>query len=221
MSSDLINVFFGHPLGALETAALLLLVASVAWGLVRGISKELFGLTSWVGAAVITCREYAIFVPWLNRHISAGFLTGWISGAAVFLISLFVFNFIGRWIAPMIRGFLSPPVDALLGAAFGGIRGWLILTVLYFIAIRTVPVLTQQYFPTEGWLVAGLNSSMQMLDQWNPELAKIQKQAGLAQEFWEMNQSAHTLLHAAPVTKAPEPPPSEEDVFEANEDWDE
>ncbi|QCE33490.1 CvpA family protein [Acetobacteraceae bacterium] len=202
MSSDMINAFFGHPLSALETAGLLLLFASIAWGFIRGISKELFGLTSWVGAALITCREYEIFVPWLATHISAGFLTSWISGAAVFFISLFTFNFIGRWIAPAIRGFLSPPVDALLGAAFGGVRGWLVLVVLYFVAIRTIPVLIQQYIPTDGPFVEGLNYSVQILDKFNPDLEKIRKQTGLAQELWEVNQSARTLLPSLSASKS-------------------
>jgi membrane protein required for colicin V production len=118
----------------LDTIVLIILLGSIVVSILRGFFRELIGLVGWVvafvlaglyGADAAVAMPEAITVPALR--LAAGYVT-------VFLITLLVANIINWVIDSFLRATSLKPVDRLLGAVFGFIRGALILMGLVVLA---------------------------------------------------------------------------------------
>lgn len=108
-----------------------IVVLSGLFALARGLVKELLSIGSWVGAVFVTMYG---FLP--LRGIARGIID-WplaadiVTGAALFLGSLFVFSFIAHFVAKAVQSSAMGAVDRSLGFVFGLGRGLLIVVVLY------------------------------------------------------------------------------------------
>lgn len=117
------------PVTALDGLVILITLLSAFLAMVRGFSRELLSLLSWVLAGVFSWFLYKPVLPLLERSISNHTVALAVTIAGLFLISLIIISTITMKIADIIIDSRIGALDRTLGFAFGIIRGLLILAV--------------------------------------------------------------------------------------------
>jgi membrane protein required for colicin V production len=121
-------------LTALDIIVLLLVGGGLVFGFLRGFVHEVLSLLAWV-AAIIALK-------FAHTPVS-GLLTNWVGtagGAAVlafaliFLIVFIAVKLIARRAGGATRQSVIGPIDRILGAGFGALKGLIGATLLYLLA---------------------------------------------------------------------------------------
>ncbi len=116
-----------------DIAILIITVLSSAFGLWRGLIKEVLSLLTWI-AALLVSRVYS--------EPLAGLMTGVIENDGIRYVSAFAILFVLVMMFGTFLNFLMSPLlnvtgwklaDRLLGAGFGVARGVIIVLVIMFI----------------------------------------------------------------------------------------
>ena len=117
-------------IGWVDIGLLAFLVLSVLVGVMRGFVFELLSLAGWF-AAYFAGRW---FTPLAQPHIPVGSagstLNYGVTFACVFIAALIVWSLAARLIRALIRATPLSPIDRLLGAGFGALRGLVVLLVV-------------------------------------------------------------------------------------------
>ena len=119
------------PLTALDIVVLLLVGSGLVFGFMRGFVHEVLTLLAWV-AAIIALKFFHAPVT----ELTSG-LVGTYGGAAilafalVFLIVFVSVKLVAKRMGGATRNSLIGPVDRLLGAGFGAVKGLIGATLLY------------------------------------------------------------------------------------------
>jgi len=117
-----------------DIVILIIIVFSSAFGLWRGLIKEVLSLLTWI-AALLVSRVYS--------EPLAGLMTGMIENDGIryvsaFAILFFIVMMFGTFLNSLMSKLLSVAglklADRLLGAGFGVARGVIIVLVIMFIA---------------------------------------------------------------------------------------
>lgn len=121
-------------LTALDIVLLLLVGGGLVFGFLRGFVTEALSLGAWIAGAVALYFLHTPFTEWLIGPV------GTQAGAAVLAFAL-IFGTVfvaGRMIANRIGGAMRTsavgPIDRLLGAGFGALKGLVGATLLYLAA---------------------------------------------------------------------------------------
>lgn len=114
----------------IDIAILVVIVLSAFIGTIRGFTRELLGLVSWVGASVLALLS----LPAL-RHIARGYITSPMLADVVtvfvsFVALLIAFNIISHVIAGFVKDSGLGALDRFLGLGFGLMRGVLIISIM-------------------------------------------------------------------------------------------
>ncbi len=120
---------------AFDLIVFLVLGLSVVVALVRGAVREILGLASWIGAAVVTWFGFSRVRPLLLEAIGHDLLTDAATFAVVFVIPLIVFKLLAHAIAAALTRGSAGIVDRILGIAFGLLRGAFIVSAGYLAAL--------------------------------------------------------------------------------------
>lgn len=116
---------------------LAVLVVSLAIGLWRGLVFELLSLAGWIAAYIAG----QVFSPWVASWLPVGTpgsaLHQGVSFAVTFVIALIVWTLGARLLRLVIHATPLQAIDRVLGAAFGVLRGLVLL-----LAVATVVMLT-------------------------------------------------------------------------------
>ncbi len=115
--------------GWLDIGMLVFMALSLVVGLMRGFVFELLSLAGWF-VAFFTARECVPFVqPYVTLIPPGSVLNYGVTFACVFLVIGIVWGLAARLVRSLIRATPLSPVDRLLGAAFGLVRGLAVLLV--------------------------------------------------------------------------------------------
>ncbi|MBB2167036.1 CvpA family protein [Gluconacetobacter aggeris] len=114
-----------------DLAAALVVVASALFGWGRGLVREILGLATWAGALVLAMRWMEpvrqALTPWIDNPLvasAAGFVLPFIG-------LLIVFTLVAQLLGRIVRDSALGGLNGLLGLLFGGLRGYVLLAVLY------------------------------------------------------------------------------------------
>ncbi len=153
-------------LGGVDLALLAVLVFSVAVGLWRGLVFELMSLVGWVVAYVAA----QVFAPQVSTFIPIGTPGSALHlGAAMaitFIGTLFVWTLLARLLRLVIRATPLTLIDRALGAAFGLLRGAVVLLALATVMALTPAVRSNAWLDSRG--AAWLGSALQVLKPFLP-----------------------------------------------------
>lgn len=116
----------------IDAAMLGVLVLSMVVGFVRGLVLELLSLAGWFAAWFGAIWLEPVIAPWLQGwfNIEAGSALN--RGAAFvvgFVVVLIVWGLAARLLAMLVKATPLKPLDRLLGAMFGLLRGLVVLLV--------------------------------------------------------------------------------------------
>lgn len=148
-------------MGGLDLFFLLVLLASLVLGLWRGLVYEVLSVAGWVLAFFLAqwyAADAAAYLPLGStaeplRH-AAGF-------AVVFIATVFAAGFVAWLVKKGIESVGLRPVDRALGAAFGALRGAVMLLALALVVNLTPLKEEEAWRHSVGadWLNAGLHTA--------------------------------------------------------------
>ncbi len=103
------------------------LVLSTLAGVIRGITREVLGLATWVLAFIIAFLVAPPVAGWLERWVSDPALRLLLGYGGVFLLTLALGAIVTSILASWIRGSHLSGADRSLGAGFGLLRAVLLI----------------------------------------------------------------------------------------------
>lgn len=145
-------------------AAFLLL--SIVFGLVRGFVFELLSAAGWV-VAFFAAPE---LTPHVLHHVqvaaAGSTLNRMLAFAAAFVVVLVAWSLAARLVRLLIRATPLSPIDRLLGAGFGALRGVAVLLLLAALVSATPLRHAPAWQRSDG--AAWLNAALQGIRPWLP-----------------------------------------------------
>lgn len=143
-----------------------IMLVSAILAMVRGFSREILSIVSWVAAALAAYAFYPFVAPYAQNYIASETAAMAAAALAVFLVALIIVSFITLRIADFIIDSRIGPIDRTFGFLFGAARGLLLVVV----AIVFFNWLTPENQP--AW-VAGAQSKPMLDDLGNRLLAAL------------------------------------------------
>jgi membrane protein required for colicin V production len=123
----------------LDYFVVIVVVASVALGATRGIIKGIISLSSALAGLIIAAQLYPFAARLFGSFVSTARAANLLGFVAIFLLVLVGGSLLARWLRGGLKRVRLDWLDHLLGAVFGGLRGWLICSVIY-LALTAFPV---------------------------------------------------------------------------------
>ena len=162
---------------------LALIALSAAAGFLRGFARELLGLAAWIVAGLLASRLYPGTVPFAQRWIADPLVADLVCFTVVFVVILVLLSVVANLLSRLVRLSLLGGVDRLFGAAFGLVRGAVLLVLCYIVLAFALPmrdwpgpVRTARGLP---YLHAGAHLVLaEAPPRWRPLLPRIGAPAG-------------------------------------------
>ena len=131
------------PIELLDIILIALMLLSGFLAMVRGFSREVLSISSWIIAGLVAFTFYQRFAP-LAAEYTISFTSNElvpqiVSGAVIFLIALIVVSLITMKIADFIVDSRVGALDRTLGFVFGAFRGALLVMVLLMFYLNFFP----------------------------------------------------------------------------------
>lgn len=115
---------------ALDWIVILVLVASMVLGLLRGLVAEIFSLASWVVAFLAAKWGSAIVAPALPMGVESEGMRYFTAFVVVFLGAMIIVMLLGRLVKGTVSAAGMGGIDKAVGGVFGLLRGVAILVGL-------------------------------------------------------------------------------------------
>ncbi len=148
-------------IGWVDIAMLAFLVLSVIVGLVRGVVFEVLSLVGWFVAWFFALWLTPVALPYITLGGAGTTLNHVIAFACVFLVVLVIWGIGARLVRALIRATPLSPVDRVLGAGFGVLRGGVVLLLVVLVVSFTPLAKSVAWHHSVG--VVWLNSVWQEL----------------------------------------------------------
>lgn len=126
------------PVTALDLVVLGVVLLSALLAAVRGFTREVLAIGSWVAAAAAAYVFHPMVLPYAKEYIPNAQLALAASIAAVFLGTLVIVSFITVRISDLILDSKIGALDRTLGFLFGAARGLLIAVIAFVFFDRLV-----------------------------------------------------------------------------------
>jgi membrane protein required for colicin V production len=131
-------------LNSIDLVVILIIGVSIVVGILRGATREVLGITGWIGAFAVVFYGLPLFRSLGRHYIHNPMIADAVVAGVLFIISLAVFILISRLISAGVKGSIFGGLDRSLGLVFGLVRGVLIvclvyLTMSFFYAPKDIP----------------------------------------------------------------------------------
>ena len=156
-------------IGWVDWTMLGVLLLSFVVGAWRGLVFEVLAIGGWFVAFLVA--QWAS--PWLVTHLPFGSAGSLLKQAAAFalafFIALIVWSVLSRIVRRLVRATPLAPVDRVLGATFGLLRGLVVLLVVGAVVAYTPAAQSSDWRASNGagWLQTALHA----LKTWLPPVA--------------------------------------------------
>jgi len=162
---------------------ILVLLASMALGVVRGFVREAVGLLSWLGGVWLAWRYAPVLEPHLGGAIGDPPVSTWTARVLIVMAVLLAGSLIAAILGYFLRhSGLSLVVDRLLGLLFGMLRGAVVVAVFVllgeFVELNRVEWWRQSEllpYASElaGWIQAFAETGMDALERQTAAVAEF------------------------------------------------
>lgn len=123
------------PFTLLDGILVLVMLVSAFLAMIRGFTREVFSIASWVAAAAATYLLWKDVLPYTQRYITEKTLALGVTVAGIFFITLIIVSLITMRISDFVLDSRAGPLDRTLGFVFGAARG-LVLVVIAFLFLN-------------------------------------------------------------------------------------
>lgn len=117
------------PITIFDGVVLAVVLFSAVLAMIRGFSREILSIASWVGALALAYYLYPLLLPFVSQHTSDHRIALAASAGGVFLVTLIIITLITSRIADFIIDSRIGALDRTMGFLFGAARGILLLVV--------------------------------------------------------------------------------------------
>ncbi len=129
-----------NPLTAwLDVSLILVVMISMAVGVVRGLLFEMLSAIGWFAAYLVAQWLAPSLVPYIPASVSNLGLRQGGAFAVTFIVILLLWSLVARMLRMWVRGSPLSATDRTLGAAFGLLRGVVLLLVVATL-VRLTPL---------------------------------------------------------------------------------
>jgi membrane protein required for colicin V production len=181
-----------------------ILAVSALLAFMRGLVREVLGISSWIGAALVASWGLPAARPHAQAMLGSSAWVDPVTFGVIFLIALIVLMLISRWISRIVRASPLGGVDRTLGLVFGLARGAALVVLAYIVTGMVLPIdrwpdpvlharALQPTYDGARWVW------QQLPDRWRPQV--YPPPAG-------RQTTAEALLHATPQGRATGKPPT-------------
>ena len=129
----------------LDGILIFIMLISAVLAMIRGFTREVFSIASWVAAALVTYLYWEDVLPFVKEYIADKNLSLGATVAGLFFITLIIVSLITMRISDLILDSRAGPLDRTLGFIFGAVRGLVLVVIAvlflnFFIAPDRQPV---------------------------------------------------------------------------------
>ncbi|KQR73313.1 colicin V production protein [Rhizobium sp. Leaf384] len=117
------------PITILDGIVIGVALFSAVLAMVRGFSREVLSVASWLGAAAAAYFLYPYLKPYAAQYTTSDAIATAGSAGVIFLVALIIISFITMRIADFIIDSRIGALDRTLGFLFGAARGILLIVV--------------------------------------------------------------------------------------------
>ncbi|MBY0462554.1 MAG: CvpA family protein [Alphaproteobacteria bacterium] len=117
-------------MNGVDIGVIVIVLISAGIGLIRGLTREVLSVVSWLGAAVATLIALPLAQNIARQHISNPMMADVATAAVVFILFLIIFSLISHFLSGLIRQSALGGIDRSLGFGFGIVRGIIFLCFL-------------------------------------------------------------------------------------------
>lgn len=117
------------PITLLDGIVIAFTLVSAMLAMVRGFSREVLSIASWVAAAAAAYFFHPVLLPYVQPYIDHQIVALAVAAAIVFFIALIVVTVITMKLADFIIDSKIGALDRTLGFLYGAARGLLVLAV--------------------------------------------------------------------------------------------
>ncbi len=123
------------PFTLLDGILIIVVLISAVLAMIRGFTREVFSIASWVAAAAAAYFLWDNLLPYVQRYIDDRNLALGVTLAGIFFVTLLVVSLITMRISDFVLDSRAGPIDRIFGFAFGAARG-LILVIIAVLFIN-------------------------------------------------------------------------------------
>lgn len=117
-----------------------IIVLSAVFGLMRGFTREVLSLGSWIGAAIATIYGQPHLRPFVMDQLGNELAADIVSAVVIFIVALVVLSVLTHAISSRVRESRAiGALDRSLGVVFGLARGALIIIALWLVIDYLAP----------------------------------------------------------------------------------
>lgn len=136
----------------LDFIIVVVMLISGLLAMVRGLTREILSIASWVAAALVTLYVFPRFQDMVRAQLQPDWLADLALAAGVFVLTLLIVSFITMRISDFILDSRIGAIDRTLGFVFGLARGLLIVVIAYLFFAWLVPEENQPRWIAEARL---------------------------------------------------------------------
>lgn len=167
----------------LDLAVIIVVLVSGMLALLRGFTREVLAILSWVAAAAAAYFFYPLALPYIKPYIAKDEIALLAAAASVFLVALIAVSLVTVKLSDVILDSKVGALDRTLGFLFGAVRGALIAVVAFVFYSWLVPEANQPQWIKDArakpFLAAGGEKLREMLpDDIDSIVAKIKAKKG-------------------------------------------
>jgi membrane protein required for colicin V production len=146
-----------------DLLVVLVVLGSAAYATWKGFVDETLSIFAWAAAAFGSLY----FGPWaaelLRTMISPGWPATLVGYAAVFVAVFLPLSFLSHRLGEGVKHSLVGPLDRVLGATFGIVRGFAIIGIAYLVFTAFVPIRSQPSWLTRAETLPLIQSSSEVI----------------------------------------------------------
>lgn len=141
----------------LDLGLIAVILVSAFLSMLRGLTREILAIASWVAAAAAAYYFYPFVLPHVKPYIHKEIIAAGVAASAVFFVTLIIVSLLTLRISDAILDSKIGALDRSLGFLFGAGRGYLLCTIAFVFFAWLVP---EKSYPqwvenskTKAWLL--------------------------------------------------------------------
>lgn len=117
-------------MNGVDIGIICVVLISAAIGLIRGFTREILSVVSWLGAGMATLIALPLAQNIARQYISNPMMADIATAGVVFVLFLIIFSLISHFLSGLVRQSALGGIDRSLGFGFGILRGIIFLCLI-------------------------------------------------------------------------------------------